>query len=330
MRVSRSKSADEQPVGVGDPVGDRDDDVADRIGRRLGDQPLAQRVLVAARRTRGRGARTRETRRPETASGVRIRCARAVDVVRTRAPRRSAPRSASPAATGGAADRRSAASRRRVRAGAETTARTPAAAAARAAACAMHVALERAQAARRARQPRVQAVVQLVARDDVARRRTASAELRGAARRHDDERLGIRVGSGRGSRSRAARAPRSACAEGVQVGDADEPRPAGSDHLSCGGRSRWLECPTCAARRASARRRRRTRRPRRASCRRPAPPRGESAPALPASWAALTSSACAAASSSGGAIDRRRASGSAATRALDASRASPAPSPTAP
>ncbi len=39
-----------EPFGVGNPVGDRDDDVADRIGGRLGDQPLAQRVLVAAAR----------------------------------------------------------------------------------------------------------------------------------------------------------------------------------------------------------------------------------------------------------------------------------------
>ena len=39
-----------EPFGVGNPVGDRDDDVADRIGGRLRDQPLAQRVLVAAAR----------------------------------------------------------------------------------------------------------------------------------------------------------------------------------------------------------------------------------------------------------------------------------------
>ena len=39
-----------EPFGVGDPVGDGDDDVADRVGGGLGDQPLAQRVLVAAAR----------------------------------------------------------------------------------------------------------------------------------------------------------------------------------------------------------------------------------------------------------------------------------------
>ena len=37
-----------QAVGIGDPVGNGDDDVADRIGGGFGDQPLAQRVLVAA------------------------------------------------------------------------------------------------------------------------------------------------------------------------------------------------------------------------------------------------------------------------------------------
>ena len=36
-----------EPIGVGNPVRDGDDDVTNRVGRRLRDQPFAQRVLVA-------------------------------------------------------------------------------------------------------------------------------------------------------------------------------------------------------------------------------------------------------------------------------------------
>ena len=46
IRASRSKSADKEPVRIGNPVGDGDDDVAERIGRRLRHQPIAQHVLV--------------------------------------------------------------------------------------------------------------------------------------------------------------------------------------------------------------------------------------------------------------------------------------------
>jgi hypothetical protein len=81
-----------------------------------------------------------------------------------------------------------------------------------------HVALEGRQPARRVREPRVEQVVQLVARDgalfEVARR---------AAAWHDDHCLLRKRGDGG--------------AERVQIGDAHELRPAGRDHLSCGGRS---------------------------------------------------------------------------------------------
>ena len=87
----------------------------------------------------------------------------------------------------------------------------------------------------------------------------------------------------------------------VQVGDADEPRPARCDHRSCGGRSSaWMSvrarAPSISAPAAADE----------ASQARAMSPASVASrricAALPASWTALTSSACAGASSSGGAI----------------------------
>ena len=51
-RVSRSKSTAEKAVRIGDPIGDGDDDVPNRIGRGRAEQMFAQRVLVHVRALR--------------------------------------------------------------------------------------------------------------------------------------------------------------------------------------------------------------------------------------------------------------------------------------
>ena len=230
---------DEQPVGVGNPVGDGDDDVADRIGRGSRDQPLAQHVLVAAARL-AHAALVVAKRVGQKPRLRRIRSAPRSQVVRRRAPRRSAPRTARPAATGGAADRRSAASRRPARAAAETTAPAPPhRRRARAAACAM---TSRSSAVSRRGgfgEPRVQArrtarrasthVAAPSSTPAAAARRRASGQRRAVGSAHGSASL---QRSRRGGRPEPTRERDDGAAEGVQVGDADQPRPAGRDHLS--------------------------------------------------------------------------------------------------
>jgi hypothetical protein len=182
----------EQPFAFGDPVGDRHDDVPHRVARRLGDQPLAQRVLVAAGRlgdqplvfAKRAGEELRLHAHPPRGAIELVAAERTVDqLFEPLHLLRLAPQLIVEAQHLGheagaqlkrqfGRPRRSPA-RRRLR---------------------HDVALERGEAARRAVEARVQPVVQLVARHGVDRRHTAHQLTRTGARRYDDERAGAAFG----------------------------------------------------------------------------------------------------------------------------------------
>ena len=188
IRASRSKSAEYNPSASAIQSATVTMMWRTRIGRRLGHQPLAQRVLVAARRSRAGAARTRETRRPETASA----CASARSRGRRRLPQRLADQFLEPldllrlpaeliVEAQHLGDQARTKLKRQLAAGRGRRARRR---------LRDHVALERGQTARRIRQPRVKMVVELVARDERrphadARQRSLQA-LRRAACRDDD------------------------------------------------------------------------------------------------------------------------------------------------
>jgi hypothetical protein len=105
------------------------------------------------------------------------------------------------------------------------------------------VALERRQAARRICEPRLQPIVELVARDHIGVNR-ALQQTSSAAGRDDNQAGTAGVGADPCVRPRAdtwvgPHETSDSAAECLELRDANESRPARGDHLSCGGFSRF-------------------------------------------------------------------------------------------
>ena len=97
-----------------------------------------------------------------------------------------------------------------------------------------HVAFERAQPARRIAEARMQPVVQFVARDH--RRFERALQQPGGAARRDNNQTAVRArGANFGVRGAVNRERRNRVPEGLEFWDANEARPARSDHLGSGG-----------------------------------------------------------------------------------------------
>ena len=180
-----------ETLRVGNPVGDGDDDVADRIGGRIGDQALAQRVLVASARfthatlvvAKRVGEKSRLDPHPlrRAIPSVRTQCLldqllEALDLLRLAAELIVEAKHLGNQ-PGSQAERQLVAARHR---GVRRRLRH-------------HLPLERAEPARRVGEPGVQAVVHLFAGDDVGVDRAFQQSSR-AARRDDDQRsFGVRA-----------------------------------------------------------------------------------------------------------------------------------------
>ena len=228
-----------KPLCFGNPVGHRDDDVPDRIRGRFPHEMLAQHVLVASARlpqtpfvfAKRVGQKPRLPPHPNSRAVVLVRTERVAQeffeplhVLRLAAEMIVEPEDLRDQ-PGSKLKRQFSASRcRRARGRLR-----------------QDVALDRAEAPGWIRQPRVQQVVQLVARDEEGAVNPLAQLMSRAPGGNDDDGRGFGVpGSGfrvRGSGFGVRAERRDRVTEGLETRDADEPGPARRYHRSCGGRS---------------------------------------------------------------------------------------------